>query len=167
MCKAVVLGLLFMFFFLLFTTVLSQWHFSHGKYGLPSPGKASCYCMLGVLVFHNPPTSDMDNRILNVCRNVNACDCTRGFMATVRESALKVDSGRKVPCCTGESNLCWQRAGPMLYQLSYIPPMTYSLPSSHLSLICEGRWGITDDFATSFLHFSVFNCPRRLGELQA
>ena len=47
------------FFTLLFTTVLSQWNFSHGKFGLPSPGKASCNSvalpnlqgMLGVLVF--------------------------------------------------------------------------------------------------------------------
>ena len=43
----------------LFTTVLSQWDFSHGKFGLPSLGKASCDrvalahlgCLLGVLVF--------------------------------------------------------------------------------------------------------------------
>ena len=49
------------FFFLLFTTVLSEWDFSHGKFGLLSPGKASCDrvalpnlpCMLGVLVFLN------------------------------------------------------------------------------------------------------------------
>ena len=27
----------------------------------------------------------------------------------------------------------------------------------HLSLNCEGRWGTTDDFATSFLHFSLFS----------
>ena len=44
------------FLLLLFTTVLSQWEFSHGKFGLLSPGKASCdrvalpnlLCMLGV-----------------------------------------------------------------------------------------------------------------------
>ena len=43
----------------LFTAVLSQWDFSHRKFGLPSPGKASCNkvalpnlgCMLGILVF--------------------------------------------------------------------------------------------------------------------
>ena len=32
----------------------------------------------------------------------------------------------------------------------------------HLSLDREGRWGTTDDFATSFLHFSLFStalCP--------
>ena len=29
--------------------------------------------------------------------------------------------------------------------------------SSHLSLNHEGRWGTTDDFATSFLHFFLFS----------
>ena len=29
--------------------------------------------------------------------------------------------------------------------------------SSHLSLDREGRWGTTDDFATSFLHFSLLS----------
>ena len=28
---------------------------------------------------------------------------------------------------------------------------------SHLSLNREGRWGTTDDFATSFLNFSLFS----------
>ena len=47
----------FLFYFLFyFTTVLSHWDFTHGKYGLLSPGKASCdrfalLCTLGVLVF--------------------------------------------------------------------------------------------------------------------
>ena len=43
-----------------------------------------------------------------------------GYTDTTRESALKVDSGRKIPCRTRESNLCWQCAGPLLYQLSSI-----------------------------------------------
>ena len=34
--------------------------------------------------------------------------------------------------------------------------LTYSL-SSNLSLNREGCWGTTDDFTTSFLHFSVFS----------
>ena len=54
-----VAGSVFVFTFLLFTAVLSQWDFAHGKVGLPSLGKASCNrvalsnlrCMLGVLVF--------------------------------------------------------------------------------------------------------------------
>ena len=35
--------------------------------------------------------------------NVNAWDCTCGCTDTVRESALKVDSGRKIPRRTGGS----------------------------------------------------------------
>ena len=62
----------------------------------------------------------MDYMIFNVHMNVNACDCTYGCMDTIRESALKVDCGRKIPCCTRESNLCQQHAGSTLYQLSYI-----------------------------------------------
>ena len=38
----------------------------------------------------------------------------------------------------------------------------------HQSLNREGRWGTTDDFATSFLHFCpVLHCPLELAELQA
>ena len=48
-----------------------------------------------------------------------------GCSTTTRESALKVDSGRKIPCCTGESNLrqyCAELFGPMCYQLSHLAP---------------------------------------------
>ena len=44
-----------------------------------------------------------------------------GCTDTVRESALEMDSGRKIPRRTGESNLPQRRADPTLYQLSYIP----------------------------------------------
>ena len=46
---------------------------------------------------------------------------TGGVGTHVRESALKLDSGRKIPCRTGESDLRQQLAGPTLYQLSYTP----------------------------------------------
>ena len=46
---------------------------------------------LGVLVFPNPPNSDMDYGIFNVRTDIKACDCTRGCTDIVRESALKVD----------------------------------------------------------------------------
>ena len=36
-------------------------------------------------------------------------------------------------------------------------PVCRSISSSHLSLNREGRWGATDDFVTSFLHFSLFS----------
>ena len=78
--------------------------------------------------FHNPPNSNMDHGIFNVHTDVHACNCVRRCADTTRESALKVDSGRKIPCCTEESNLRRQRAGPMLYQLSYFPmPLTKSI----------------------------------------
>ena len=62
----------------------------------------------------------MDYRIFNVSADVDARDCTRGCADTVRESALKVDSGREIPCHTKESNLRQRRAGLMLHQLTYI-----------------------------------------------
>ena len=38
----------------------------------------------------------------------------------------------------------------------------------HLSLNGEGRWGTTDDFTTSFLHFfPLLHCPLGLGQCQA
>ena len=59
--------------------------------------------------------------------NCNARDCTRGCTDTVRESALKVHSGRKIPCRTGESNQPQRRAGPTLYRQSYIPTQHFTL----------------------------------------
>ena len=105
---------------LLFSTVLSHFGLHPWEFRLPFPGKASCdrvelpnlRCMLDVfLCFHNLPNSDMDYGIFNVRTDVNACDRTRGCTDTVRESAMKVVSGRKIPCCTGEWNL---RADPIL-----------------------------------------------------
>ena len=47
--------------------------------------------------FHNPPNSDMDDSLFNVRTDVNAYDAQGGCKNTVRESALKVDSGKKNP----------------------------------------------------------------------
>ena len=43
-----------------------------------------------------------------------------GVQTHIQESALTVDSGRKIPCLTGELNPRQRRVGPLLYQLSYI-----------------------------------------------
>ena len=106
------------------TTVLSQMGFLPREIRVAFPGEsqlrqsratqptmhAGCFeCV------HNTPNSDMDFRIFNVRTYLNAYDCTRGCTDTVRESALKADSGRKIFCRTGESNLSQRRAGPMLY----------------------------------------------------
>ena len=64
------------------------------------------------------------------CQCLGSLTCTHMLMHAIahegctdmaRECALKVDSGRKIPCRTGESNLRQRRAGPPLHQLSYIP----------------------------------------------
>ena len=46
-----------------------------------------------------------------------------GEWTHVGECALKVDSGRKIPCYTRGWNLPQQHADPTLYQLSYIPTL--------------------------------------------
>ena len=63
----------------------------------------------------------MNYRAFNAPADVIECDCTWRCVDTVRESALKVDPGRKIPCRARQANLCQRRAGPTLYQLSYIP----------------------------------------------
>ena len=47
-------------------------------------------------------------------KDVNACDSTWGVWTHARESAMKIVSGRKIPCRTGELNLRKQHDGPML-----------------------------------------------------
>ena len=71
-----------------------------------------------------------------------------GCADTVRESALKADSGRKMPCRNGESNLPQRRASPTLYQLSYIP--TYHEP--RLSNFCHpGSFNFYSDQRSSHM----------------
>ena len=69
---------------------------------------------------HTSLNSDMDYRIFNVHTDVNGI-ALRGCSNIMRESALKVDCGRKIPCLTRELNLCQRYAGPTFCQLSYIP----------------------------------------------
>ena len=71
---------------------------------------AGCF---SVSVIHR--TLDVVCRTFNMRTYVNACDCTRGCVDTIRESALKGDSGRRIPCHTKESNLRDWRASPVLY----------------------------------------------------
>ena len=51
--------------------------------------------------------------IFNVRTDTDACDCTPGL------SALEVDSGRKIPCRTGDSKLCQYYA--CIFQLDTLP----------------------------------------------
>ena len=96
--------------------------------------------------FLNPPNSDMDYRIFNEHTGVNACDCTQGCMDTLRESALKVDSGRKIPCGTGESSLT-----SVACQSDAISAELHPHP---LEVQIKLPWSITYDGV--FLHFAFF-----------
>ena len=73
-------------------------------------------------------------------------------MDTVRVSGLKVGSGRKIPFHTGESNLRRQRAGPMLYQLSYIPTFGTRGPGSETLLSLTALGGKPPDFPWEICH---------------
>ena len=133
-----------------FTAVLSQWDFSQAKLGLPSQGKASrdsratkptahagCF---SVSIIHRTLTSTTGSL---TCTQMKIHAIAHGgCTVTVRESALKVDSGRKIPCRTGESNVRRRHAGPMLYQLSYIPAQYQFGRSTYVALtsgICKLR----------------------------
>ena len=71
--------------------------------------------------FHNPSNSDWTTGTLTCAQVLIHAIAHGGVWTHVRECALKVDSGRKIPCRTGKSNLRQRRDGPTLYQLSYIP----------------------------------------------
>ena len=97
------------------STMGSSGCFSRGKPTATEsryPTKGACWVFK---CFHKPPNSDMDYGTFNVHTDVNACNYARGCTDTVRESALQLaDSGRQIPCRTGESNLRRRHAGPTL-----------------------------------------------------
>ena len=113
-----------------------------------------------VSIIHGTLTRDYG--IFNMRTDVNARDCTRGCKDTVSESALKVDSGRKIPCRIGESNLCRRRAGPMLYQLSYIPNQFSAIAGGlHSFATVSGCMNTAVCRTEPFLH-AVCKIPHRL-----
>ena len=105
--------------------------FSHGKFGVSFPGESQlrqsratqptlhvgCFSTSIIHQTLTWPTGSL------TCTQLLMQAITQGSVQThVRESALKVDSGKKkIPYRAGESNLRQRRDSPMLYQLSYIP----------------------------------------------
>ena len=61
----------------------------------------------------------MDYRIFNVRADVKVCNSVSGCTDTVRDSAVKVDSWRKIPRCIGDLNLHQLHAGPTLCELGW------------------------------------------------
>ena len=49
------------------------------------------------LCYYNPLNSEMDHKIFTVRRDVKSCDCTSECTDTEIESALKIDSRKKIP----------------------------------------------------------------------
>ena len=60
-----------------------------------------------------------------------------GVRTHVRESALEIDSGRKITRRTGESNLRQLCAGPMLYQLNHVPTWHHANRSWFKMVPCQ------------------------------
>ena len=114
--------------------VFSTSYVPSGKIGSTYLGKAiaSARAALSMpnsayVVFTSPQSSRVHIKVwlpvlgtFNVCADVNPCVCTQGCTDTVRESALKVGFGRKIPCRILQSNLRQRRVRPTLYQLPLI-----------------------------------------------
>ena len=111
--------------------LLSQWDFSHGKFGLlfpwesqPQKSRATQPTVhakyLSVSIIHRTLTWTTGS--LTCKQMLMQAIAHEGCADIVTESALKVDSGRKIPCRTGESNLRQRCAGPTLHQLSFPTP---------------------------------------------
>ena len=86
----------------------------------------------------------MDYRIFHVGTDFNACTCTQGYTDTVRDSALTVDSGEKVPAApenwTYVSSMPVQRAN-----MSYIPTHPFVLHGEEAE--CSGELNLHQQHA--------------------
>ena len=80
-----------------------------------------------------------------------------GCTDTVRDSALEVDSGRKIPCCTEESNPCQYCAGLRRFNNWPIPPllllmMTTAVASVHGDDVVAEDYEEEDGENEQYLH---------------
>ena len=99
----------------------------HGESQLQQRCTTQSTVHAGCFSLHNPPNSDKTTGALTCAQILMHAIAHGGVQTHVRECALKVDSGRKTPCCTGELNLRQWCASLMLYQLSYIPILSWEL----------------------------------------
>ena len=95
----------------LLTTLTYSFNNCIVPFGYPRMGSSGCFpCKPAAAVsryptydaclvfqcFHNPPNCTMDCGIFNMHTDLHVCYCTRVYTDAVRESALIVDSGRKI-----------------------------------------------------------------------
>ena len=78
--------------------------------------------------------------------------CGEDFFSRTQLSVQTLLLVRTPLCAITCINICAQGKGPAVVHVG-----VWWILSSHLSLNREGRWGTTDDFATNFLHFSLFS----------
>ena len=82
--------------------------------------------------------------------------------AELVSTALSLTSWAEL-VCTALSLTSWAELVSTAFSLASLPFICFRFVSIHhnhyQSLNREGRWGTTDDFATSFLHFPCFPLP--------
>ena len=115
------------------TAILSHWDFSHGKFGFLSPEESQLQqsCATQPTAYAGCFSVSIIHRTLTW--TTGSLTCAQMLMHAIahkgvyglrkRESALKVDSGRKLPAAPGNRTCRQRRAGPTLHQLSYIPTL--------------------------------------------
>ena len=128
---------------LFLTTVLSQWDFfpignsSRFPRGKPAATEShyttygACWVFFCVSIIHRTLTWITGSLMFNV----NACNCTRGCTDTCKRVCTENWLWEKNPLPHRESNLRQRRAGPMLYQLSYISTSASALPHAVFATI--------------------------------
>ena len=134
MTKMEIVSIFYKHLSFLFSTSLSLC----GKFGSPLPGKThssrkssathSCQCVQYFPVSKRRPYGSQCWGFLTCAQMLMHAIAHGGCTDTVRESALKVDSGRKIPCRTGDSNprqYCAWLFSQTLYQLRYSLPQTW------------------------------------------
>ena len=123
-------SVVYFYFLLRFTAVLSQWDFSHGKFGslflvgkpASTESRYPTYCACWVFYcLHNPPNSDMDYRIFNVHTDVNACDYTLGCTDTHKRVCTESWLGEKSHAAPGNGTCVSSVPVWCSNQLSCIP----------------------------------------------
>ena len=116
----------FFCFFFTFYNCIVQMGFPPWKIRVAFPGESQlrqsryptyCACWVFVSIIHRTLTWTTGS--LTCAQMLMHAIAHGGVRTHVREPAVKVDSGRKILCRTGESNLRQRCAGPALYHLSY------------------------------------------------
>ena len=151
--------------------MLSHRDFSHlGCFPQGSPAAtASHYPTYGacwvLLCLHNPPNSDIDYRIFNMCTGVSACDCTQGCTDTCKRVCTESWLWEKSPLqhlgIEPVSAACWSDAVPTeLHSLSILDLFWFFSWMKYFHYLClwssfhypGAKCFITDDWKAKHIY---------------